>query len=231
MKLYTVGCSFTEGTGVRRENNYTSRLARHLGYIPENHAAAGHSNKYIFRKTIEILKNWNNNNILIVQWTNPVRDEIITKEGYLFQPPSHNWTSLEFLYGINPGLVLQEMGIHKDELDKKIIDEKESKVLDYCYEFFNREYQLHLSFCFQFALWGLLEKMGIKYLMFFGWEFEDFENQKQIFSFTNEKFLKEVFGEYTNTENKVHPDSDAHGVWAEFLYKKIKELNYITTSI
>ena len=230
MSLFTVGCSFTEGTGVKRQNNYTNELANMVYHRPMEYAAAGHSNQYIFRKTIELLKDWNKNDILIIQWTHPNRQEIITKEGFIFQPPACDWMSLEFLYGPNPGPALEKVGIlNKDEFDAKVVKRYKDKVINYASDFYYRDYQLHLSFCFQFALWGLLEKLDVKYLMFFGWEFErDYENQKQIFNFTNEKFLKETFGSFTNTTMGQHPDTEGHLQWANHLYEKLIEFNYIT---
>lgn len=230
MKLFSVGCSFTEGTGVNRLNNYTNELARMIYHKPMEFAAAGHSNQYIFRKTIELLKNWNKNDILTIQWTNPIRDEIVTKEGFLFQPPACDWVSLEWLYGPDPMGGLQKVGIYdKDEYDKKIISKYKDKVIDYSIDFYCKEYQLHLSFCFQLALQALLEKMEIKYVMFFGWEFENvYENQKQIFNFiNNDKFLKDTFGSFTNTPGNEHPDTDGHKLWANHLYQKLIEFNYI----
>jgi hypothetical protein len=227
MKIVSVGCSFTEGSGVKRENCYTSELAKLLNCNLQNHGEAGHSNQYIFRKTIQLLKNWNYNDILIVQWTNPLRDEIITKEGYIFQPPAHHWVSLEFLYGKDPSRALEKMGImNKDDFDKKIVNDKQQSVLDYSVDFFNKDYQLNISFCFQYSLFGLLEKLGIKYIMFFGWKFYDYENQTQIFPFVNQKFLKENFGSFTNTPGEEHPDADGHLKWANYLYEKIIEFNY-----
>ena len=43
----------------------------------------------------------------------------------------------------------------------------------------------------------------------------------------NDKFLKESFGEFTNTIGLEHPDKNAHIIWADFLYEKIKEFKYI----
>ena len=84
MKIISIGCSFTAGLGVLQEESYTSQLSKYIKCSNNNWGAAGHSNQYIFRKTIEILEKWNNDDILIIQWTNPNRDEIITNEGYLF---------------------------------------------------------------------------------------------------------------------------------------------------
>ena len=111
MKVYSVGCSFTSGTGVHHKNNYTSELGKLLRYDTMNYGEAGHSNQYIFRKVIELLKNWNNNDILLIQWTSPVRDEIITKEGHVFTSPFSDWCNYEFLYGKNVANKLSELKI------------------------------------------------------------------------------------------------------------------------
>lgn len=232
--VFSVGCSFTAGTGVARENNYTSELANLLKFNPQNHAASGHSNQYIFRKVIQLLKDWNNDDVLIIQWTSPTRDEIITKEGYLFTSPFHEWTSLEFLYGPDPYPSLSKMGVDKDELEKNIISKYQNKVIDYSIDFFRKDYQLNLTFCFQFALFGLLEKLGVKYIMFDGWEFEngwEFNKEKYtdkdlIRKYTNEKYLNTSFAVYTNTPGNEHPNTEGHKMWADYLYKKIIELNY-----
>lgn len=232
MKLITIGCSFTSGVGVHSFETYTHKLSNLLKCDYENYGEAGHSNKYIFRKTIELLKHWNDNDILIIQWTNPLRDEIITNEGYLFYPPYFDWFSLKFLYGNDVNNGLKKNGINnKDLFDKEIVNKKEKSVTNYCNNFFNKDYQLNLSFCYQFSLYGLLEKLGIKYLMFFGWEFQDIESQKEIHLFTNQKFISEIFGTYTNTISNEHPNKEGHSLWSEFLYSKIKELKYINNKL
>lgn len=238
MKIVSVGCSFTSGVGVLEKETYTYQLAKLLNCDFTNWGEAGHSNQYIFRKTIEVLKNWNPNDILIIQWTNPNREEIVTNEGYLFYPPWSDWVSLSFLYGKNPIEGLRNIGVFdKDEFEKKVVEKKQKFVDSYCENFYNEDYLLNLSFCFQYSLYGLLEKLNVKYLMFFGWEiggntytvknFEKYKTQKQIFDFTNEKFLKENFGSFTNTPESEHPDANGHNKWANYLYEKVKELNYI----
>jgi hypothetical protein len=171
MKLYSVGCSFTSGTGVHHKNNYTSELGKLLRWNVINYGEAGHSNQYIFRKVIELLKNWNNNDILLIQWTSPVRDEIITNEGHVFTSPFSDWCNYKLVYGKHlEGL--SKLGITYDEMDKKTISKYKNKVIEYSTNFFHHEYQLNLSFCFQYSLFGLLEKLGVNYIMFNGWDFE-----------------------------------------------------------
>ena len=55
------------------------------------------------------------------------------------------------------------------------------------------------------------------------------ENQKEIFSYANNKFLKESFGAFTNTIGNEHPDYKGHIDWANHLYEKLIEFNYIET--
>ena len=238
-KIFSVGCSFTSGTDVKKENNYTSELGKLLRWNVINHGEAGHSNQYIFRKVIELLKNWNNNDILLIQWTSPVRDEIVTKEGHLFTSPFSDWCSYQLLYKTDLECELSKLRINKDELDKKTISKYKDKVIEYSTNFFHHEYQLNLSFCFQYSLFGLLEKLGVKYIMFNGWNFEsgwEFMRKKHkdknlIHELTNEKYLKESFGDYTNTIENEHPDTNAHKMWADYLYQKIIELNYYKKTI
>jgi len=78
MKIVSVGCSFTEGTGVGRQNAYTRHVADLCGCEYENYGEGGHSNKYVFRKVVGLLKNWNKDDILLVQWTSPNREEVVT---------------------------------------------------------------------------------------------------------------------------------------------------------
>ena len=230
MNIFSVGCSFTEGQGIGgREHSYSKHLSKKLDAYHFNFGEAGHSNKYIFRKSIELLKKWNKNDLLIIQWTNPFRDEIASNEGFLFYPPFSNFVSLGFLYGNNPMPELKKIGIEdKNDYDKKILKEKQNYLIDYCENFFNENYLIESSFCFQLSLFGLLESMNIKYIMFFGWEFQNVDKKyKDILNYTNDKFLKESFGEFTNTIGLEHPDKNAHIIWADFLYEKIKEFKYI----
>ena len=226
MKIVSVGCSFTSGVGVLANETYTYQLSKLINSDFHNWGEAGHSNQYIFRKTIELLKNWDKNDILIIQWTNSNRDEIVTNEGYLFYPPFSYWCSLSFLYGKDPIPDLQKIGISdKDKFEKEIVEKNQSKVIEYSENFYNPEYQSTISFCFQYALYGLLKHLNIKFIMFYGWEFEYYK--KEIFSLTDTNFIKEKFGVFVGTEYGEHPDASGHLKWAEFLYKKIIELNYI----
>jgi hypothetical protein len=243
MKIVSVGCSFTEGAGVGRPNSFTKYLADLCNCTYNNFGESGHSNQYIFRKVIELIKNWNNDDILLIQWTNPWREEIITNEGFLFYPPYTNWFSLRYFCesdNIDEGLIKKGILEKKDIFEKKVLKEKSHSVSEYSDNFFNEKYLDELSFCFQLSLYGLLEILNIKYIMFFGWDFYSYDKQKEIFNYTNEKFLKQSFGNHANIVNNYnkiekinkdrsveHPDLNGHINWANHLYNKCKEFNYV----
>jgi len=243
MKIVSVGCSFTEGSGVGKSNAYTKQLADLCMCDYDNFGESGHSNQYIFRKVIELIKNWNNDDILIIQWTNPWREEIISNEGFLFYPPYTDWFSLRYFCdsdNIDEGLIKKGIIESKGNFEKKVLKEKQNSVIEYSSNFFNENYLDELSFCFQLSLYGLLESLKIKYLMFFGWDFQSYDKQKKIFDYTNEKFLRESFGKYTNIKlyynpneksdkdrSVEHPDLDGHTKWTNHLYDKCKEFNYV----
>lgn len=223
MKIVSVGCSFTEGTGVGRQNAYTRHVADLCGCEYENYGEGGHSNKYVFRKVVGLLKNWNKDDILLVQWTSPNREEVVTKEGYIFYSPFNNFLSLEFLFGQN----VANNPIGKNFTKEKHIEiiQNYKKVLnDYTENLTNIDYSDTMSICYQISLFNMLENLGIKHINFFGWEAIKTDN---VYQFSNEKFLKEAFGEYTKTPGNEHPNLNGHIEWAKFLFDKLKNFNYI----
>ncbi len=223
MKIISVGCSFTEGTGVGRQNAYTRHLADLCGCEYENYGEGGHSNKYVFRKVVGLLKNWNKDDILLVQWTSPNREEVVTKEGYIFYSPFNNFLSLEFLFGQN----VANNPIGKNFTKEKHVEiiQNYKKVLnDYTENLTNIDYSDTMSICYQISLFNMLENLGIKHINFFGWEAIKTDN---VYQFSNEKFLKEAFGEYTKTPGNEHPNLNGHIEWAKFLFDKLKNFNYI----
>lgn len=223
MKIVSVGCSFTEGTGVGRQNAYTRHLADLCGCEYENYGEGGHSNKYVFRKVVGLLKNWNKDDILLVQWTSPNREEVVTKEGYIFYSPFNNFLSLEFLFGQH----VANNPIGKNFTKEKHVEiiQNYKKVLnDYTENLTNIDYSDTMSICYQISLFNMLENLGIKHINFFGWEAIKTDN---VYQFSNEKFLKEAFGEYTKTPGNEHPNLNGHIEWAKFLFDKLKNFNYI----
>jgi len=223
MKIVSVGCSFTEGTGVGRQNAYTRHVADLCGCEYENYGEGGHSNKYVFRKVVGLLKNWNKDDILLVQWTSPNREEVVTKEGYIFYSPFNNFLSLEFLFG---------QDVANNPIGKNFTKEKHVEIIqnykkvlnDYTENLTNIDYSDTMSICYQISLFNMLENLGIKHINFFGWEAIKTDN---VYQFSNEKFLKEAFGEYTKTPGNEHPNLNGHIEWAKFLFDKLKNFNYI----
>jgi hypothetical protein len=222
MKIVSVGCSFTEGTGVGRKNAYTRHLADLCNCEYENYGESGHSNQYIFRKTIELIKNWNTDDILIIQWTAPNRQEVITKEGYLFYSPFSNFMSLEFLFGQdvanNPNAAKYD-----NNTQNEIIKNYSNLIDEYTERLTNDKYSDTLSFNYQVALFNMLENLNIKHIHFYGWE----AIKLDIKQYVNDKFLTESFGYYTETLQNEHPNLDGHIKWANYLFGNLKKFNYI----
>jgi len=223
MKIFSVGCSFTEGTGVGRQNSYTRHLADLCNCEYENYGESGHSNKYVFRKVIDLLKNWNKDDILIIQWTGPNREEVVTKEGYIFYSPYNNFVSLEFLFGQD--VANNPIGRNFDKEKQKQIIERYSDIInDYTNNLTNFDYSITSSICYQISIFNMLENLNIKHINFFGW---DDIKLNDIYQFSNEKFLDISFGGYTNTPTTEHPNLSGHIDWAKFLFDKLKKFNYI----
>lgn len=223
MKIISVGCSFTEGTGVGRQNAYTRHLADLCGCEYENYGEGGHSNKYVFRKVINLIGNWNKDDILLVQWTGPNREEVVTKEGYIFYSPYNNFMSLEFLFGQDVANNPKAEMFNKEK-QNEIINSYKPIIDDYTYNLTNIDYSVTMSLYYQIALFNMLENFGIKHINFFGW---DAVKLDAVYRFANEKFLNESFGKYTNTPIPEHPDLNGHITWAKFLFDKLKKFKYI----
>ena len=222
MKIVSVGCSFTEGTGVGRKNAYTSHLADLCNCEYENYGESGHSNQYIFRKSIELIQNWNTNDVLIIQWTGPNRQEIITKEGYLFYSPWSNFMSLQFLFG-------QDAANHPNakKFDKntqsEIIKNYSNIIDEYTERLTNEDYSNTMSLCYQISLFNMLENLNIKHIQFYGWD----SIKLDIKHLVNDKFLTESFSNYTDTPNNEHPNLDGHIKWSNYLFGNLKKFKYI----
>ena len=225
MKLYSVGCSFTEGGGIGRKNSYTKQLADLLNCEYDNFGESGHSNLYIFRKAIELVKNWNKEDILIIQWTSPIRQELVSSDGYMFYPPNNGFVSLSYLYGQNVKHELKVLGLNNEEVEKEIHKKYLPILTEHSENFINEKYQYEISFGYQIALFNLLENLGYKHIHFFGWE----EGCKieNVYNFVNEKFLNDSFQKYTNTNINEHPNLQAHIEWSKYLFDNFKNFKYI----
>lgn len=233
MKLFTIGCSFTEGQGLKKQaiECYSNCLAETLKLKHFNFGAAGMSNDYIFRKVFELLnsKVITKNDIILIQWTHFLRKELpfVNKNKKWFHtiPNSlHAYTDKVIVDRGGSISVQNEFIYENTEAERKLIESKNKKNLeDYSLKFLDEDYQLNTTINYINSLYTYLEYFGYKHLHFFGWDkciiesvFDDKSN-----------FIKESFGGYTNTTNNHHPDKRGHKDWAEFLNEKIIEFKFV----
>lgn len=231
MKLYSVGCSFTEGQGLHRQafEAYTTKLAEKIDIEFFNFGNCGASNDYIFRKAFELINSntIKKEDIIIVQWSHYMRKEIPTivdkKKFYHSIPTSYHANTDKEIFKKHK--VVQNQYLEEDlaELSKKIeLENKE--ILDLIIlKFLHEDYQKNSTINYINSLYTYLEHFGYKHIHFFGWDecvIESVFNKK-------EKFIKETFGDHAKIIGREHPDSKSHKSWAEVLYKKAKELNYL----
>jgi hypothetical protein len=232
MKLFTIGCSFTEGQGLLRPHieSYTSILAEKLQMEYFNFGACGMSNDYIFRKVFELLNSntIHKEDILIIQWTHYTRKELPTvfneKEWYHTIPNS--------LHAYEDKVILERDGIKSvqnkyknlnPDNERIELESNNKKILEtYILQFLNEEYQINTTKNYINSLYTYLEHFGYKHIHFFGWDACMIENMY----FDKLNFLKETFGGYTKTPGNEHPDNFGHKIWATILYEKINELEY-----
>jgi hypothetical protein len=124
MKLYTIGCSFTEGQGLDNHHNecYSHILSENLDTKHFNFGACGASNDYIFDKMIDNYHLISENDIVIVNKTFSNRFDI----------PSD--TPDEF-YTICGNVVKSETG-YKTTIENK---EKYETIVNFSYYFSGHE--------------------------------------------------------------------------------------------
>ena len=237
MKLYTIGCSFTEGQGLDNHHNecYSHILSENLDTKHFNFGACGASNDYIFRKIFELLNSniITKDDIIVIQWTHYMRKELPIvyddKEFYHFLPTTFYPYNDKIItsYGPNNELVTNKY-IQNESLDeiKKIIENENKEFLNiYNLKFLNEEYQINTTKNYINSLYAYLEHFGYKHIHFFGWDSCIIDGIVD-----NSNFLKETFGGFSHidfSQSKLirHPNKNEHENWANFLYKKIK-LNY-----
>jgi len=234
MKLFTIGCSFTEGQGLEYQyfDCYTYALAEKLKIDFFNFGAVGMSNDYIFRKVFELINSntITKDDILVIQWTNYTRKElplIYNDKNWYFTIPNslhaYNDKKITNVNGSNNISVQNEYINQNLDEDRKLIEEENTEILEnYILKFINQDYQLNTTKNYINSLYAYLEYFGYKHIHFFGWE------QCIIDSVFDNKsnFLKETFATYTNTETTkdyaLHPNKEGHLIWANFLYEQIK---------
>jgi hypothetical protein len=239
MYVYSVGCSFTEGTGVLSGDTYTRLINMHFNpggwnYADYEYAQAGHGNQYIFRTAIEIAEKMDKeNDVLIVQWSSPFRQELMSKEEYAFTAP-FDFVNLAFKYGNkNKNFFRKNLETASIDDEFKIADDKyKDFVKQYSDNFMSPRYMEIISFSMQVSLYHLLNAMGIKSIQFYGWEGCKIK-EKNIYNFIpeNGNFLKESFETFCIDNGEVlineHPSKRMHDLFHTFLLNKMKEFNYI----
>lgn len=234
MKLFTIGCSFTEGQGLKRQaiECYSNTLSEKLNIPHFNFGATGMSNDYIFRKIFELLNSntITKNDIIIIQWTNYLRKElpvIHNDRDWYHTIPNSTHAYEDKVIKESDGSVQNKYCNQNLSEDQKKIESKNKKTLEnYILQFLNEDYQLNTTKNYINSLYTYLKYYGYKHMHFFGW------NECVIDSIIDNKskFLIETFGQYSKTkttkDNTNHPDKAGHTKWANFLYEKIIEFKY-----
>ena len=233
MKLFTFGCSFTEGQELKHQTTecYSHLMSKNLKIEYFNFGAVGMSNDYIFRKVFELLNNntITKDDIIIIQWTHYIRRELpFTSDNKIFYHTVPN--------SIHPHVdkVLKKQGKftyvkneyseeNLDNIQKQIINENEEFLNIYNLKFLNENYQKNTTINYINSLYTYLEHFDYKHLHFFGWDKCIIES---IFD-NKPNFIKETFGGYTKTKQNEHPNKESHNKWAEFLSNKIIEFKFI----
>lgn len=241
MKVWSTGCSWSYGTGLKDPSNetYDSHIMKYVTNIGNDYrykySDAGHSNNYIFRTAIEIAEKMNKDtDVLLVQWSSPFRQEVITTDGYGFHLP-FDFVDMKFSYGRKNELysTIGPKHIHIDEF-KKIAETKYKDIVtEMGKKFINKNYMELASYNMQISLFYLLKSLGIKSLQFYAWEACKIES-KNIWNIIpeNENFLKETFQSVLNDngfylKGMDHPNKEMHKLFSEFLINKLQTLNYI----
>lgn len=235
MKLFTIGCSFTEGTGLKRQSfeSYSHKLGTKLKLEYYNFGAAGASNDYIFRKIFELINSntITKEDIIVIQWTHFLRKELPIKykkyNFFHYVPNSfHAYDDKKIMemsgfdtsaQNANRDIEgIDDMHLQAEKANKEILEK-------YIVNFIQEEYQLNTTKNYINSLYTYLEYWGYKHIHFFGW------NDCIIDSIFDKKpnFIKESFGGYTSTIRNEHPNRKGHEMWADFLYKKLLESNYV----
>jgi len=238
MKLYTFGCSFTEGQELENpvEECYSNKIANIINKKHFNFGSTGASNDYIFRKVFELINKHiiSNDDIIVIQWTHYNRKELPivhnNKNYYCYIPNSYNiYTDKEITrqakeVSVKSSYTNENLKYENfSEFEKQMEEPMKNFILNFLHE----EYQINNTINYINSLYTYLEYYNYKHLHFFGW---DECKLPKVFENGN-KFLTETFGGYTNTNVYKHPNKLAHEKWAEFLYEKLnKEYKEIVLS-
>jgi hypothetical protein len=235
MKLFTIGCSFTEGQGLKKQaiECYSNCLAQTLKLEHYNFGGAGFSNDYIFRKIFELLNDniITKEDIIIIQWTHYTRKELpVSYKDKMFYHslPTSPWAyqdkSLVTLSTeLNATVNDQYINNNVDDIQKKLTADNEKFLNTYNTKFLNENYQLNTTKNYINSLYAYLEYYGYKHLHFFGWDSCVIES---VFD-NKPNFIKETFAGHTNTKFSEHPNKKSHNEWGNFLTEKIIKFSFI----
>ena len=231
MKLFTIGCSFTEGQGLKHHaiQSYPYLLAKKLKIEYYNFGSCGQSNDYIFRKVFELIHSdtIDKDDIILIQWTHYIRKELPTtynsKQWYYIAPYGVPLSD-KIIHNVqSENTVLGKYYPENLDIDFKKMQTKNQKLINsYTLNFLDEDYQLNTTKNYIESLYGYLEHFGYKHLHFFGWD------ECVIKSVINKSnFLKETFGGYTQTPLKEHPTKEGHNKWMQYLYRTINEFKFL----
>jgi hypothetical protein len=231
MKLITIGCSFTEGQGLENDKIecYSNQLSEKLNLEYYNFGLIGASNDYIFRKVFELIESdiITSKDIILIQWTHYNRKELPLihngKNWYYYPPNTYIPMSDKKISKLHAAVQNEYIGIDLVDEMYMLKDAHEDLIKNYTYNFLHNEYQKNTTKNYINSLYTYLDHFGYNHLHFFGWKncvISDITKNKFL-------FLEENFGELTNTIGNAHPNKEGHLQWAEHLYQKIKEINYI----
>ena len=233
MKLFTIGCSFTEGQTLKNQTQecYAHLTAANLEIDYFNFGACGASNDYIFRKVFELLnsKTITKDDIIIIQWTSYIRKELLfehgDKEFYHYIPTSFHAYDDKVIKTdfLKPSVQNNYINQDLDKTRKNIESQNKEFLNKYNLKFLNKNYQLNATINYINALYTYLEHFDYKHLHFFGWDACVIES---VFD-NKTNFIKESFGGYTKTNFNEHPNKAGHKQWSTFLTKKINEFSFI----
>lgn len=241
MRVWSTGCSWTYGTGLKYPSNetYDSHIMKYVCNVGDiytyKYSDAGHSNQYIFRTAIEIAEKMNKEkDVMLVQWSSPFRQEVVTTEGYTYYLP-FDFIDTKFLYGRKNELynTIGPSNMNIDEFRKIGETKYKTIITEMGQKFMNKSYMELMSYNMQISLYHLLKSIGVKSIQFYGWEACKIES-KNIWEIIpeNENFLKETFQSVLNDngiylKGMEHPNKEGHKLFSEFLINKLQTLNYI----
>lgn len=151
-KLYTFGCSFTNGFQTRHLGTWGTLLANKLGCDHDFHAHSGGSNRSIMMAVLNFCERNNTEDICIgIQWTELTRKDF--------------WSPNSALYFTFEPSALMETDWVNPHYDVKPFQKNKELFLDIWYD---RRENILCTLQYMFLLQGYLKGKNIDYVMFEG---------------------------------------------------------------